>query len=287
METKMLRMLTFAALVAIGSPTLSKTPSCKPLPGFEQVLGRPGIRYIMIGEYHGTVEMPEIAADAACHAAATGRPLVFGVELTPEDQPSIDRFMRSNGGSRARSALVASPGWKEDDNRATAAVADMIEALRRLGKRHPVTVIAFDVAREPSDTSAKREAAMADALKVAAETMPNAIVVALTGSGHADKEGFTSRKPPFLAAAGRLPAEQTVSLTFARPGGRYWGCQSPTGDRSNGCTAYDMPVREPVAPRGIVLDPKLRGGFDGIYVPGKQYSASRPAIARGRPEAVR
>ncbi len=122
---------------------------------------------------------------------------------------------------------------------------------------------------------------MAQALSSAARSVPNAIVVALTGAGHADKEGWTSRTPPFLAAAGHLPADRTVSLTFARPGGNYWGCAAPDGDGSSGCTSYQMPARQAVLPRGIVLDPKLRGGFDGIYSAGKPYSASRPAGAGG------
>ena len=72
---------------------------------------------------------------------------------------------------------------------------------------------------------------------------------------------------------------ETVSLSFRRPGGHYWGCAAPNGDTAAGCRAYDMPPREPVLPRGVTLDAALRGGFDGLYSVGGVYSASRPATA--------
>jgi hypothetical protein len=251
--------------------------SCPALPGFDQLLARPDLGFVLIGEYHGTVEMPAIAGDAACAAVAAGRPVILGVELTPADQPAIDAFMASDGGRAARAALTATPGWQEPGGRSTAAIADLIDRMRQLAKRHPVTVLAFDVAREPRGTSPRREAAMAAALDAARARVPDGLVVALTGVGHADKEGFTSATPPFLAAAGHLPAQRTVSLAFARPGGSYWGCASPAGDGSGGCKAYAMPAREPLRPRGVTLDPTLRGGFDGVYSPGRPYAASRPA----------
>ncbi len=249
---------------------------CNPLPGIEQVL-RPSMNYLLIGEYHGTVEMPAVAADVACAAAATGRPLVFGIEFTPANQSALDAFMASDGGTAARSSLLAAPGWREPGGRTTAAIVDLIDSLRRLGKARPVTLVAFDTAPTPAGTSPAREAAMAEALESERAKAPGSIVVALTGAGHADKEGFTSATPPFLAAAGRLPAGETVSLSFRRPGGQYWGCAAPTGDAGGGCKAYEMPPREPVLPRGITLDASLRGGFDGLYSPGRTYTASRPA----------
>ena len=51
---------------------------------------------------------------------------------------------------------------------------------------------------------------------------------------------------------------------------------------SRGCTAYDMPPREPVAARGIRLDKSLRDGFDGVYSAGRRYTASHPALKEAR-----
>ncbi len=252
--------------------------ACPALPGIGPVL-TPATNYVLVGEYHGTAEMPAVAADIACAAAMTGRPLVFGVEFTPDSQSALDAFMASDGGPAARASLLAAPAWREPGGRTTAAILDMLESVRKLGKARSVKVVAFDTAPTPTFTSPEREEAMAVALSSARAQQPNAIVVALTGAGHADKEGFTSAKPPFLAAGGRLPASETVSLSFMRPGGQYWGCAAPNGDASGGCKAYDMPSREPVVARGITLDPKLRGGFDGLYSVGGSYTASKPPAA--------
>ena len=269
----MLEVLTAAVLSRVG---------CAELAGADALVKRPEIEFVLVGEYHGTNEMPAVARDIACAATTTGRPLVFGVELTPVDQPAIDEFMRSNGSPSARGALLASPGWCEKGGRTTAAIVEMLETLRRLGRRNRVSVVAFDAAPTPRGTSAAREAAMAKVLKKTAAKQPGSLVVALTGAGHAGKSAWTSYDPPFAAAGQLLPPERTVALTFARPGGRYWGCSAPNGDGSRGCTAYDMPPREPVAARGIRFDKSLRDGFDGVYSAGGRYTASHPAVKEAR-----
>ena len=270
----MLNMLMASLLASAQLPV-----ACAPLPGIEDILNQPQITYLLVGEYHGTVEMPAIAADALCAAAATGKPVVLGIEFPLESQPHLDAYMRSDGGASARVAFLEAPAWKEEGGRNTAAVLDLIERARSLSTAgYKVAATLFDKVTNPT-VSKEREAGMAEALSEAQARHPGSIVVALTGAGHADKEGWVSQKPPFLAAGGLLPQDHTISITFARPGGQYWGCSAPEGDRTRGCTAYDMPVREPMAPRGIVMDKTLRGGFDGVYYSGKAYTASKPALA--------
>jgi hypothetical protein len=242
---------------------LAATLACPPLTGIDAVLSRPGLQFLLFGEYHGTSEMPGLVADALCHAKASGRPVALGIELPASAQPALD--------SADPAALLDDPAWREEGGRTTQAIRDLIGAARRLGIR----AVAFD-ALPTGDVSPEREQAMAYALARAGKG--GALVIALTGVGHADKEGFTSRTPPILAAAGRLPQDRTLSLTFARPGGSFWGCHAANGGPAEGCRPYPMPAREPVQPRGIVLDSAYRGGFDGFYSAGRQYSASRPAL---------
>jgi len=270
-----------AALLAASTPAIAQTP-CAPLPGIEAVVARPDLRFLLIGEYHGTVEMPAVAGDAFCAAAETGRPVILGIEFLPENQPFLDAYLASDGGPAARAALFEAPNWREEGGRATGAVFDLIERARIFARAgRPVSVVAFDIQPTPT-LSPQREAGLAAGLANAQMRVAGSLVVALTGLGHADKEGWISQSPPFLAAGGLLPGAHTVSLAFARPGGRYWGCHAANGDTAQGCTAYDMPVREPVAARGITLDPSLRGGFDGVYSAGAAYTASGPVAATAR-----
>ena len=255
----------FAALLAASNPAAAVT-ACAPLPGIEVVVARVELRFLLIGEYHGTVEMPAVAGDTLCAAVATGRPAILGIEFPTENQPYLDTYLGSDGGEAARTALLGAPAWREEGGRATEAVLALIERARlfaRVGL--PVSVVTFDIVPTPT-LSPQREAGLAAGLANAQMRVPNSLVVALTGLGHADKEGWISQSPPFLAAGGLLPAAHTVSLAFARPGGRYWGCHAPNGDATRGCTAYEMPSREPVAARGVTLDPHLRGEIGRAHV---------------------
>nr|WP_295372174.1 hypothetical protein [uncultured Sphingosinicella sp.] len=265
-----------AALIAVAPAGAA----CPPLPGIDAVLARPGLQYLLFGEYHGTSEMPALVADALCSAAGSGRPVVLGVEFDASAQPSLDAYMASDGGAEARRAMLRAGIWREEGGRTTSAIMELIEAARRLGRRQRLGVVAFDSPPERG-TSARREAAMAEALRKAGERAPGTLVIALTGAGHAGKTAWTSYTPPFPSAGQLLPAEKTMALSFARPGGRFWGCQPANGGEPEGCKSYDMPVREPVAPRGIVLDASIRDGFDGIYSTGSQYSASQPVLPKG------
>lgn len=252
---------------------------CAPVPGLEARIADPKLDYLLVGEYHGTNEMPGLAADAMCAAAATGRPTVLGVEFTPDTQPFLDAYLASDGGQRARAALLEAPAWREKGGRTTMAILAMIERARLLAQAgRPVRIAAFDTVPQPT-ISQEREAGMAKGLAAAQAGRPGSLVVALTGAGHADKEGWVSRTPPITSAGGLLPQDRVLSITFARPGGQYWGCSAPDGDAARGCTSYAMPVREPVAARGIIWDPKLRGGFDGVYSVGSAYTASTPPDA--------
>lgn len=253
---------------------------CTPLPGMEAVLARAETRFLLFGEYHGTVEAPGVFLDAVCAAAAT-RPVIVGIEHPPSEQKRLDAYLRSDGGARARAALIAGPAWAEQGGRASVAMLDLVEGVRQMKRSGArVRLLAFDRDQTPRGTSAVREEGMARALIEAAD-VSDALIMVLTGGGHADREGFISAKPPFRSAAQSLPASKLLSLAFARPGGAAWGCRTEPG-AAEVCQAWEMPVREPVAARGVVLDSRLRAGFDGVFHAGRPYTASPPARQGGQ-----
>ncbi|MBL0939321.1 MAG: hypothetical protein IBJ03_10515 [Gemmatimonadaceae bacterium] len=277
--THMLSALALAFAHATATPVSSipLSTTCGDLPGVEAMLDVRSLNYVLVGEYHGTVEMPRIAADAMCAAAKRGRPVVLGIEFTTANQSSLETYIRSKGDAAARTALLAAPAWQGDDARASQAVFELIEQARVLvmaGKR--VSIVAFDRVPEPA-VSREREAALAEALVAARARVSGSLVVALTGSGHAGKTPWSSQNPPFPSTGQLITDGETIALAFARPGGQFFGCRAPNGDATAGCTAYDMPAREPVRARGIVLDGTLREGFEGVYSSGAAYTASRPA----------
>jgi hypothetical protein len=78
-------MLGLMAMAAAAAAT-----QCRPVAGTERLWGKPETRWIMIGEMHGTAEMPATFADLVCRAAATGRPVTVALEQTADYPPAID-----------------------------------------------------------------------------------------------------------------------------------------------------------------------------------------------------
>lgn len=279
----MLRHTLVFACLALAAPAMARAadPACAPLPGLAPLITS-DIDYLLFGEYHGTVEMPGVVADALCTGLATRRPVILGIEMDQANQPWLNAYLAEDGGAEARAALLTAPGWAEPGGRATEAILALIDTARRSARAgRDVTLLAFDP-MSISGTSATREAGMARLLRAAAERRPDSLVIALTGVGHAARSAWNSYTPPFDALGALLPRARTLTFAFARPGGGYWGCQAPDGTRE-GCKPYIMPVREPVTPRGVRLDSAAREGFDGIYSAGSAYRASRPARAAMAP----
>ena len=79
----------------------------------EQLWSRPGIRFVVVGEMHGTVETPAIFRDLVCSAFELKRPILAGVELG--EQHDVDVFMRSGGGDTDVHRLLK--GWRQADDK--------------------------------------------------------------------------------------------------------------------------------------------------------------------------
>jgi hypothetical protein len=262
--------------LALGTPaaagTAAEGPACVAVEGLEAVLARPGLRYLLVGEIHGTAEAPALFADMACAAAATGRPLVVAVEWPASSQAALDAFLAAEDEPEARAALMAAPAWDRPDGRSSEAMRALLEQVRalRLAGR-AVSLVAFDHEIPTPGTSDAREAAMAARLREAAGARPEALVAALTGWGHADQEGFVSLQPPVRSMVQHLPRAELASVFITRPGGEAW-MSSRVGEAQVWGPAA-LTAREPLTPRGVGGE---RPGFDVVVSTGRLFTASPP-----------
>lgn len=255
----------------------TRSASRTPLPGTESLRSQAPAEFIIMGEAHGTAELPAAFADLVCAFALKSGPLTVGLEFLPEEQSSLDAYLASDGGQAARAVLLGSPGWSSRDGRASQAIFDLLESLRRLKATKPdLQVVAFDHASETPGTSAAREKGMADLLLSAKRARPSAPLLALTGVGHAGKSAWTSFNPPFLAMSQYLPADRTMALTFDVFGGEIWACRRAAEGAAEECGPRAVSTRGEARPRGIRLDGS-RDGFDAILSVGTPFSASAPA----------
>lgn len=202
----MLGSAAFSALtLALGAAP--STSECPDMPGAELVLADPSKRFVIMGERHGTAEVPPLFGNLVCLAASSG-PVVVGLEMQTDQQRSLDVYMASSGSRRDQDALLTEKHWHSRDGRASEAMLHLVEYLRRLRESgRPVSVFAF---MRPADTPEGRELGMALAWKDIFESNPGARLLALVGSVHAEREPLGG----FVPAAHALPTGQTITLGY-------------------------------------------------------------------------
>lgn len=65
---------------------------CRSISGADALVNRTDLRWIVVGEMHGTKETPEVFSDLTCLASAS-RPVIVAVEQLTTEQPAIDDFI--------------------------------------------------------------------------------------------------------------------------------------------------------------------------------------------------
>jgi hypothetical protein len=243
-----------------------------PVPNADGV-AKPGA-LVILGEIHGTEEIPRFVARLACDAAIWRKPIRVGLELPVAEQPALDAFLASDGGADARAALLTTDFWHRElqDGRSSDAMLELLESLRRL--RAAVSVFAFDVGKPEGFTS--RDLAMAqrvrDERQVAAA---EEILIIHTGNVHARLQKGAPWDAQFEPMTWDLHKTfpDLVSLDVSHAGGTAWVC---TGATAADCGPRNLTGSGSVDGDGIELFAQP-DNFHGRYQVGK-ITASPPAL---------
>lgn len=268
------------AAAAAGAAALCGAPVL----GAEDVL-RAG-SFVLLGEVHGTREVPDTVARLACHAAYHGQTVVVGLEIPEEEQPRLERFLASAGQPEDRLRLLNGRFWHRpyQDGRSSQAVLALLDSLRTAQRRGlAITAVAYDGEAPLQGTA--RDAAMAHTLATARERLPGATFLVLTGNRHARKAGGAEWDRGYrpLALQLRERGLEVTALDLFYRWGSAWGCLLGKGARL-ACGAARMPRLPPRAALEQRADeaypgPARRGGyllrmatadlaeagFDGVY----------------------
>lgn len=244
---------------------------CAELPGAAAVLVRTDKRFLIFGELHGTAETPALFADFVC-MAASAQPIVVGLELATDQQPSLDRYLASDGSPAAQIELQAAAHWAGGrDGRASVAMFALVERLRALrASGLPLRLVAF-VPTDVTDLSSQTpyEKAMAGNWRKALGGSTQARFIALVGNIHSMRRPFDDFEP----AAMHMPPRSLLTFGFAPVGGKAWNCQQ------GGCGPYSSGLAIVSLPRGLsvplVWDRKAVDN-DYWYAPGKPFTPSEP-----------
>lgn len=211
---------------------------------------------VMLGEIHGTAEIPAIAGELAARwtTGSDKRPLLLGLEAASADQARVDRYLASKGTAADRASLLAGAHWTEPmhDGRDSQAMAALIERMRALRSGGAdISVAMFDAAGK-----GERDARMAASLRGAIRKHPAARVLVLAGNVHAmtgkPQEMFLDDKPftPPTTMARHLADLQPVSIEFRALRGDAWTCQDTCGPHALPTASRSMtePTMERHAP---------------------------------------
>jgi len=263
--------------VALPSAPPSPAACGASIPG-QETLAAP---IVLLGETHGTTEIPAFFGQMACHAAEQRREqtILVGLEIPRSAQAAIDAFLGSDGGSQARKAVLEPKFWQREyqDGRSSKAMLDLLDELYRF-RASGLKLVVRGIDLPEGESADQRDARMAEAIAGAVETVRPAQTLVLVGDVHSRMlKGY-----PWDPAADYLPMgahmrakyDEAIGLHVRSAGGTAWMCSMAAE-----CGAHEFPSREITGetPR-IALNPEAleKTGWSGTLFIGK-ITASPPA----------
>jgi hypothetical protein len=258
------RLTLFIASCVVLVASAEERDICSPIPGAERLWARSELRFVLVGEMHGTNETPVVFGDLVCSASETKRTIIAGLEV--RDQQALNRFMDSRNRETSVKELLSTDEWKGTDGRASSAMLVLLERLRSLKADGLLSrVIAFSAS---GGSAAQDEEAMSSALLRASTANPDAVVIVLTGNVHASKQEL-AEVGSYRLMGSFLPPAQTVSLLVTDRGGEAWNCQDGS------CGPHTLASSAGVNREITLISP--HAGYDGVLSTGLSVTASKPA----------
>ena len=217
-----LKVTTFSLL--LGTAGLANAVCDSQVPPFVEKISA---QVIIIGEIHGTREMPEFAAKLVCYYAKRKTPVLLGLELPNEDQAYIAAYHLSNGTLQDKEKLLGAAFWKRTDGRGSTAVFDLMEHARKLTKDgHAVFPFFYQASNTPlnlgnnkEDHNINNDLAMAASIYTRAINYKQHKIIILAGNIHARKADAIYSMASFLEKF-----TPVFSINFTYQGGKVWGC---------------------------------------------------------------
>jgi hypothetical protein len=252
--------------------------ACSPIPGADQIWSKTSVRWVFVGELHGSNETPAAFRNLVCDAIARGKHVTVALERPSKEQAALDNVLTAKDVAKAQESLLALHDWREVlDGRGSEAMLRLVLSLRELRRLQPdLQVVAFD-APYTGNAPGARDKAMGDALLALGAARPHDIVLILTGNLHA----MQAPQFGYDLAAMYVPRNEILSLEVTDRGGESWTLSHDACGPSQGGVG-DKGAKKPY---GIFLDPSLApfGKVDGVLSLGVPLTSSPPAAGESSP----
>lgn len=229
----------FAAALALASVANAESPHGAPGDttigaATQAIIEHAGTRrLILLGESHGTREIPDLVHALAAEYARR-EPVVVALEMPHGEQASLDAYLRSDGGMDARTTLPARAFWTrhddQHDGRRSEDMLDLVEDVRRLRAiGHDVALLAYDMNPDaPRIDRDARDRFMARVIRTAYGSLSHGRVLVLGGNVHAMLERPSNAPPQMQTPMGaHLRDLLPVSVRIGAGRGQSWACIRP------------------------------------------------------------
>ncbi len=269
---------------------VAKAPGAKDAPVFtecgQSILGLKKLAkaggVLLLGELHGTQEVPRFIAQSVCQLVTAGIPVTVGLELPVENEARITTFLQSEGGEVDWLKLMDAPFWRSPypDGRGSEAVANMLEQLRHLRAQGlDVAVFVYD---HPKLSGQPREDALTQTVLAQVKATPRRFHLVVSGNVHPrTAKGLpwdTQYKPMGYLLKDQL--EDVTVLDMAYDSGTAWICAADQQERKLDCGVKEAKGRDNGDRFFVHVWDSPRDGYHGVFYVG-HVTASEPAILKG------
>jgi hypothetical protein len=207
----------------------SAIPSCQP---DIETLVPSHYEYVLLGELHGTKEIPEYFELVVRRALHSRREAVAAMELPDALNLPLDTFISSDMDKKDKKKFISSlRAFGSSDGRTSHAMINVILSLAKLAKENRDFSLRFVVPSMSDDGAEKYSVRLARNIVTASA---GKLVIALVGNAHAAKSSVISNTGE-TPAGGLLPPRSTLTVLVRTAGGEAWNCvgSKPCGVFSN------------------------------------------------------
>jgi len=259
-------ILVVFLLLAVPVLASTQKTNCEMINGLDAIDKH---RFIMFGEQHGTVEIPQRFGDMVCHAAVnTKGKVAILLELPVSLQENLNGYFDGKVTQQQfLSHLVWSPKWQ--DGRYSVAMLSLIDRLKSYRQLFPNKIDVFLVDLLPENAKGKSKAEYMAENILGHVKDDHKKILSFSGNFH-----NRVNVPSGSSVASLLEHLEPFTLTVKANKGSYWACTGPTPDA---CKLNQFDKKQPPKyPEGvIVLEQKSQ--WHGVYI-FHELTASAPAI---------
>lgn len=218
-------------------------------------------RLLIVGDYHGSNEIPDFVAQLVSDASAQ-RPVRLGLEMETFEKKPIQTYMASHGTAADRAALLHDGFWAVGQGRMSQAIVRLIESVRKLREQGRDVDVFTTVTDYPGDAAIKqaggedayRSAGMAQIIDGKVQHgAARQLVIAFMGNAHSAYAGPARGKSSTVTE--RLLSDAPYLVNLDLHGGSAWNCQA------NGCGLHGLPDKAmPVDGSSLLRKAQSRSG---------------------------